>query len=95
MYVAGMLKGDKVEIGSFTTFRTRAHTHTHTPKLSRRQASVLTSIVTVLVKTDEHTVNLQLFFRKFQQKSKTKETEQTGVLARRGRLWSQRFGPAC
>lgn len=47
-------------------------THARWPGPSQRQVSVLTSIVTVLVETDEHVVNLQLFLRKFQQKSKTK-----------------------
>lgn len=49
--------------------------------LSQCHVSVLTSVVTVLVETDEHVVNMQLFFRKFQQKSKAEERERKKVLA--------------
>lgn len=50
------------------------------------QASALTSIVTVLVKADEHVVDLQLFLRKLQQKSKTEERSIRGGLAHERRL---------
>lgn len=40
----------------------------------------LTSIITVLVKTDEDVINLQLLFSKFQQKSKTVKKQNRQVL---------------
>lgn len=46
-------------------------------KLSINRQNWLTSIVTALVKTDEHMINLQLLFCKFQQKGKTKDTKWT------------------
>lgn len=54
------------------------------PPLSQCHVSVLTSVVTVLVETDEHVVNLQVFFRKFQQKSKAKARETGGGVSMLG-----------